>query len=206
MSLTLPGDVQFNDRGLVTAVAQDWATGTVLMVAHMNQEALELTVSTGEAHFWSRSRQQLWRKGETSGNLLRVERLQLDCDGDAVLLSVRPQGPACHLGRRACFGEPGILTDALQATLESRQLSPTPDSYSSKLLRAGIPAICRKVGEEATEVILAAHEDGPGELVAEIADLWFHTLVLLVATGHKLDDVLVELAARHERPRPAGET
>ncbi|HVB52900.1 MAG TPA: bifunctional phosphoribosyl-AMP cyclohydrolase/phosphoribosyl-ATP diphosphatase HisIE [Candidatus Acidoferrales bacterium] len=201
MSLTLPAKVRFDDRGLVVAVAQDWATGTVLLVAYMNREALERTAATGEAHFWSRSRQRLWHKGETSGAVLVVERLQVDCDDDALLLSVRPQGPACHLGRRSCFAGPATLTDQLQVTLESRRDDPPEGSYAAELLQQGVPAICRKVGEEATEVILAAHQDDRRQLVGEIADVWFHTLVLLVAKGLKGDDVLRELAARVGRPR-----
>lgn len=203
MSLTLPAQVRFDDRGLVVAVAQDWATGTVLMVAYMDLEALERTIATGEAHFWSRSRQRLWHKGETSGAVLVVERLQVDCDEDAVLLSVRTQGPTCHLGRRSCFAESATLTDHLQATLESRRDAPPESSYTAQLLRAGVPAICRKVGEEATEVILAAHQDDRSQLAAEVADLLFHSLVLLVAVGLKADDVLIELAARVGRPRRA---
>ena len=206
MTLTMPANVRFDDRGLVVAVAQDWATGTVLMVAFMDLEALEYTVATGEAHFWSRSRQRLWRKGETSGAVLVVERLQVDCDRDTVLLSVRPQGPTCHLGRQSCFAEPATLFDHLQATLEHRREDPPADSYSAELLLGGAPAICRKVGEEATEVILAAHQDAPQELAAEIADLWFHTLVLLVAKGLRSDDVLHELADRVGRPRRDSES
>ena len=143
MRVTLPADVRFDDRGLVVAVAQDWATGTVLMVGSMDREALLRTIATGEAYFWSRSRRQLWHKGETSGNFLVVERIQTDCDDDAILLSVRPKGPTCHLGRRACFPEPGTLTDHLQSTLESRRDSLPETSYTAELLRAGLPAICR---------------------------------------------------------------
>lgn len=203
MSIAVPAQVRFDDRGLVVAVAQDWSTGTVLMIAYMDREALERTVATGEAHFWSRSRQRLWKKGESSGAVLLVERLQVDCDDDAVLLSVRPQGPSCHLGRRSCFAEPATVTDHLQATLASRRQEAPEGSYTGELLRAGTPAICRKVGEEATEVILAAHQDDPTQLVGEVADLWFHTLLLLVSAGLRADDVFLELAARVGRPRRA---
>ena len=201
MSLTFPAEARFDDQGLLVAVAQDWATGTVLMIAFMDRQALERTVETGEAHFWSRSRLRLWHKGETSGAVLEVERLQLDCDGDTVLLSVHPKGPTCHLGRRSCFAEPAILVDQLQATLESRREARPEGSYTAELLSGGLAVICRKVGEEATEVILAAHQDDRQQLVAEVADLWFHTLLLLVSEGLKVDDVLGELAARVGRPR-----
>ncbi|MGA7172479.1 MAG: bifunctional phosphoribosyl-AMP cyclohydrolase/phosphoribosyl-ATP diphosphatase HisIE, partial [Candidatus Dormiibacterota bacterium] len=173
----------------------------VLMVGYMDREALHRTVASGEVYFWSRSRRQLWHKGETSGNFLVVEQIQMDCDDDAILISVRPKGPTCHLGRRACFAEPGILTDHLQSTLESRRDASPENSYTAELFQAGLPAICRKVGEEATEVILAAHQDDRAQLVAEVADLWYHTLVLLVSAGLSVDAVLYELASRVGRPR-----
>ncbi|HVC39188.1 MAG TPA: bifunctional phosphoribosyl-AMP cyclohydrolase/phosphoribosyl-ATP diphosphatase HisIE [Candidatus Dormibacteraeota bacterium] len=200
MTLAFPSAARFDDRGLLVAVAQEWVSGRVLMVAFMNREALERTVATGEAHFWSRSRRRLWRKGETSGALLLVDQLQLDCDGDAVLLSVRPQGPTCHLGRRSCFPAPATLSDRLQATLEDRRRLLPSGSYTARLLRGGIPAISRKVGEEATEVIVAAHQDDSTQLVAEVADLWFHTLLLLVAKGLSGDEIRAELAGRLGKP------
>ena len=196
MSLPIPEVVRFDGAGLVTAIAQDERTGTVLMVAYMDQTALARTAETGQAHFWSRSRQRLWRKGETSGHVLTVSRIQADCDGDALLLSVRPQGPACHLGRRSCFPEAAAVLDELHDTLEARQRQAPPGSYTAALLQAGVPGICRKVGEEATEVILAAYEDDPDHLVAEVADLWFHTLVLLTSRGRGVQAVLEELTRR----------
>ncbi len=188
--------MRFDAQGLVVAVAQDAVSGTVLMVAYMDRIALERTLETGQAHFWSRSRQRLWRKGESSGNGLEVDSLQTDCDGDAVLLSVRPAGPTCHLGRRSCFAEPATTIDQLQETLARRRQSPAPDSYTATLLAAGIPAIARKVGEEAIEVILAAHEPDLPHLVAEVADVWYHTAVLLLAHGLRIHEVLAELRSR----------
>jgi len=200
VGLTLPREVNFDDLGLAVAVAQDHVDGTVLMVAFMNQEALSLTLATGEAHFWSRSRQRLWRKGETSGAVLHVTQIQVDCDSDAILLSVRPDGPTCHLGRRSCFVEPAVLVDQLQATLDDRREQRPAASYTTELFQVGAPAISRKIGEEATEVILAAYEGDQDHLVAEVADLWFHTMVLLVSRKLRISDVLGELARRRGAP------
>lgn len=192
-----PSDpVRYDQQGLVVAVAQDSATGSVLMVAYMNAEALRLTQETGEAHFWSRSRQRLWRKGESSGAVLRVDRVQADCDGDALLLAVRPLGPACHLGRRSCFPDPAIVLDELDSVLRQRQASAPSKSYTARLLAAGPSGVSRKVGEEAVEVILAAHQPDPESLVAEVADLWYHSAVLLLSRGLGLGAVLEELRAR----------
>ena len=191
----------FDERGLIVAVAQDGATGTVLMVAYMDQEALARTVASGEAHFWSRSRQALWHKGETSGNVLHVEQIQADCDADALLLSVHPSGPACHTGQRSCFSGPATILDRLDATLRDREAQRPTGSYSSKLFEAGRPAILRKVGEESVEVLLAGSGEGDEALTNEVADLWFHTGVLLRERGLSLDAVLRVLAERH-RPSP----
>ena len=196
MKLDRPQAVKFDERGLVTAVVQDSRTGTVLMVANMDREALELTLATGQVHFWSRSRKRLWRKGETSGAILEVDGVQADCDGDCLLVAARPMGPTCHLGRRSCFGEPAILLDQLQQTLESRRQSAPPGSYTAELFAAGEPGISRKIGEEAVEVILAAHQPDQGQLVAEVADLWFHAMVLLAARGLSPTDVFAELKRR----------
>ena len=196
MNLDGAADVRFDERGLVTAVVQDSLTGTVLMVAYMDREALELTLATGQAHFWSRSRQRLWRKGETSGAILEVDEVRVDCDSDCLLVAARPMAPTCHLGRRSCFGEPAILLDQLQQTLESRRRSAPPGSYTGALFAAGEPGISRKIGEEAVEVILAAHQADQGQLIAEVADLWFHAMVLLTARGLSPADVFAELKRR----------
>jgi phosphoribosyl-ATP pyrophosphohydrolase/phosphoribosyl-AMP cyclohydrolase len=187
----------FDERGLIVAVAQDGATGTVLMVAYMDREALARTVETGEAHFWSRSRQALWHKGATSGNVLHVEEIQADCDADALLLSVHPLGPACHTGQRSCFAQPVTILDQLDATLQAREAQRPSGSYSAKLFDGGRPAILRKVGEESVEVLLAGVAEGDDALTNEVADLWFHTTVLLRERGLSPGAVLEVLAQRH---------
>jgi phosphoribosyl-ATP pyrophosphohydrolase/phosphoribosyl-AMP cyclohydrolase len=187
----------FDDRGLIVAVAQDGATGTVLMVAYMDREALARTVASGEAHFWSRSRQALWHKGATSGNVLHVEEIQADCDANALLLSVHPTGPACHTGQRSCFAEPATTIDQLDATLRDREAQRPAGSYSAKLFDGGRAAILRKVGEESVEVLLAGAQETDEALTNEVADLWFHTAVLLRERGLSLAAVLEVLAQRH---------
>jgi phosphoribosyl-AMP cyclohydrolase / phosphoribosyl-ATP pyrophosphohydrolase len=191
-----PAALTFDNSGLIVAIAQDTATGTVLMVAYMDREALARTVETGEAHFWSRGRRALWKKGETSGNVLYVDSIQADCDGDALLLGVRPSGPACHTGARACFAEPAILLDQLQATIHDRNLSRPAGSYTAQLLDQGRAQILRKVGEEAIEVIVAADHESGDALVREVADLWYHAMVLLEERGLDASAVLRELAVR----------
>jgi len=186
----------FDDRGLIVAIAQDLATGAVLMVAYMDREALARTVETGEAYFWSRTRQAVWHKGATSGNVLHVEEIQADCDADALLLSVHPSGPACHTGQRACFAAPVTILDQLDATLRERQTQRPPGSYSATLFDGGRAAILRKVGEEAVEVLLAGAQESDEALTNEVADLWFHTAVLLRERGISLAAVLEVLAQR----------
>ena len=191
------GSLTFDERGLIVAVAQDRATGTVLMVAYMDREALARTVDSGEAHFWSRSRQAPWHKGATSGNVLHVEEIQADCDADALLLSVHPAGPACHTGQRSCFAEPVTILDQLDATLRDREAQRPLGSYSAKLFDGGRAAILRKVGEESIEVLLAGVQESDEALINEVADLWFHTAVLLRDRGLSPDAVLGVLAQRH---------
>ncbi|GIU94765.1 MAG: histidine biosynthesis bifunctional protein HisIE [Gaiellaceae bacterium] len=169
---------------LRAAIVQDAASGRVLMLAWMDDDALRLTRETGEAHFFSRSRKRLWRKGETSGNTLAVEELREDCDGDAILVRVRPAGPACHTGAVSCFAP------WLWRTVAERAATRPAGSYVASLLEAGVEAAARKVGEEALEVALAAVGEDDERLVSEIADLWFHTYVLLAARG--LDPAAVE--------------
>jgi len=192
----------FDERGLIVAVAQDRATGTVLMVAYMDRDALARTVETGEAHFWSRSRQALWHKGATSGNVLHVEEVEADCDADALLVSVHPSGPACHTGQRACFAQPVTIIDQLDATLRERQAQRPQGSYSASLFDGGRAAILRKVGEEAVEVLLAGAQESDEALTNEVADLWFHTGVLLRERGLSLAGVLEVLAERHRKLSP----
>jgi phosphoribosyl-AMP cyclohydrolase / phosphoribosyl-ATP pyrophosphohydrolase len=192
-----PDSLTYDENGLIVTVVQDSATGTVLMVAYANREAVARTIETNEAYFWSRSRNELWRKGETSGNVLHVEAMQADCDGDALLLSVHASGPACHTGRRSCFAEPATITDELDATLADRREHRPNGSYAADLFTKGRSAILRKVGEEAVEVLLAGAQEGDGALVHEVADLWFHTAVLLRERGLSAEAVLRELAERH---------
>jgi phosphoribosyl-ATP pyrophosphohydrolase/phosphoribosyl-AMP cyclohydrolase len=175
---------------LRAAVVQDAATGRVLMLAWMDDDALRLTRDTGEAHFWSRSRRSLWHKGETSGNTLAVEELSEDCDGDAILLRVRPNGPTCHTGARTCFAP------ALWRTVAERAQQRPPGSYVAALLDDGVRAVAQKLGEEAVEAALAAVAEDDERLVSELADLWFHSFVLLAARGLDPADVEDELARR----------
>ena len=179
---------------LRAAVVQDAATGRVLMLAWMDAEAERRTRETGEAWFWSRSRQELWRKGATSGNVLHVEELRDDCDGDALLLRVRADGPACHTGSVSCFAPP------LWRTISERARERPSGSYVASLLDAGVPACARKVGEEAAETLTAALAETDDRLVEESADLLFHLYVLLAARGIDVTRVEDELS-RRARPR-----
>lgn len=169
---------------LRAAVVQDATTGDVLMLAWMDDEALRRTRETGEAHFWSRSRRSLWRKGDTSGNTLAVEELREDCDADAVLLRVRPAGPACHTGAESCFAP------WLWRTIVERARTRPQGSYVAGLLDRGVGACAQKLGEEGVEAALAGVAENDHRLVAEIADVWFHSYVLLAARG--LDPAAVE--------------
>jgi phosphoribosyl-ATP pyrophosphohydrolase/phosphoribosyl-AMP cyclohydrolase len=210
-----PDDVRFDDRGLTPAVIQDAGDGAVLMVGYMNAEALARTLRTGDIWFWSRSRAELWHKGETSGNYLRLVDLRVDCDGDALLVRATPAGPTCHTGERSCFSgrissdvahtepvpRPATALDALWAVIEERRAHPEAGSYTNHLLTNGVDRIGRKIGEEAAETIIAAKNHTPIELGKEIADLLYHTLVLMAAEGVSLHDVYAELASRHGAPR-----
>ena len=208
-----PDELTFDDRGLIPAVVQEADTGEVLMVAWMDRVALDATLKSGLSHFWSRSRETLWRKGETSGHVQHVERVYVDCDADVLLVQVHQDGVACHTGHRTCFfrgldgdgdvAPPSNMLERLEQTIASRKASPVAGSYVASLLAKGEAAVCRKIGEEATEVILAAlGGEGDQRLVAETADLWFHSLVLLGARGIGVKEVLQELARRHH-PRLA---
>ena len=208
-----PRSLKYDDRGLLPVIAQDEASGAVLMLAYADHEAVEKTVATGQAHFWSRSRRELWHKGATSGNTLDVVEALADCDRDALLLRVRPAGPACHRGTRSCF-EPNparFELGWLWRVLEERRASGDDSSYTARLLAKGLPRVAQKVGEEATETVIAAltaaaagaadgvvDEGGANEeLVGEASDLVYHLLVLLLASGVEPDAVAAELAGRH---------
>lgn len=174
-------DVTFPEDGLVPCVVQHADTGRVLMLAYMDSEALEATVATGLGHFHSRSRQRLWQKGETSGNVLRVVSLAPDCDGDAILMLALPTGPACHTGTESCFDGAAPTLCELSATIAERAASAGERSYVAGLLAEARDSRQRKVVEEAVETILA--EPGSDHLVSEVADLWFHSMVLLQGDG-----------------------
>lgn len=198
-------DLIFDAAGLIPAVVQDFFTRDVLTVAYMNRESLAITLAEGRTCFWSRSRQELWRKGETSGNVQYVVSVRADCDGDALVVEVVKDGPACHLGTDSCFTKQlfkdesvqRFTLDALYALLCERNERRPEGSYTTYLFAEGTEKILKKVGEEATEVIIAAMKGDEGETVYEIADLCYHVLVLMAASGIGLDEVRAELADRH---------
>jgi phosphoribosyl-ATP pyrophosphohydrolase/phosphoribosyl-AMP cyclohydrolase len=189
-------------EGLVPAIVQDSATLQVLMLAYMDRAALEETLASGEATFFSRSRGERWRKGETSGHRIRVDSVSLDCDGDTLLLRATPQGPACHLGVETCFGEGlsrGIgQLGVLQRTIAARADNASDESYTARLLAKGVKRIAQKVGEEGVETALAGVAGEVGELHDEAADLLYHLAVLLHARGSSMTAVAEVLAARAE--------
>lgn len=227
--------VKFDAAGLVPVVVTATTSGRPLMLAYADRQALQRTIETGQAHFHSRSRDALWRKGETSGNTMEVTSVALDCDSDALCYEVNPSGPACHTGAASCFFdivwgesmwggdrgarggpelgcEPGHsvgerqpvpstttqILEELSAVIEQRKREMPEGSYVARLLKGGPGAAARKVGEEAVEAILAALAEDDSRLINEVADLWFHSLVLLAARGRGLDDVCAELAARRK--------
>jgi phosphoribosyl-ATP pyrophosphohydrolase/phosphoribosyl-AMP cyclohydrolase len=195
-------DIAFDENGLAPCVVQDWRTGEVLTLAYVNEEALRRTRATGEMHFWSRSRGELWRKGETSGNVQRVRELRVDCDGDALLALVEPAGPACHTGARTCFhnGEldppaPHEALPALERVIEERRSSAPHGSYTAELL-ADPPRIGDKLREEAAEVAVAASDESEDRLAEEAADVIYHLAVLLASRGLTLEDAFGVLNGR----------
>ncbi|MDX6568245.1 MAG: phosphoribosyl-AMP cyclohydrolase / phosphoribosyl-ATP pyrophosphohydrolase [Gaiellales bacterium] len=190
------GALRYDDAGLVTCVCQDATTGAVLMVAWATREALELTLTTGHATFWSRSRGELWEKGATSGNTLDVVELVADCDGDTVLALCNPRGPACHTGAETCFGPGRALLDTLARTIRERAGSDPRESFVARQLGGPREHVARKVGEEVVEVLLAPA--GSDDLVGEVADLWFHSMLLLARDGLDPLAPLAVLARRHE--------
>jgi phosphoribosyl-ATP pyrophosphohydrolase/phosphoribosyl-AMP cyclohydrolase len=198
-------EVAFDERGLVPCVVQDWRTGEVLTVAYMNREALQRTVQTGEMHFWSRSREELWHKGETSGNVQALKAMRLDCDGDTLLALVEPAGPACHTGERTCFhrGEtdhvvPFEVLPGLERTIAQRQRDRPEGSYTSRLLDDP-ELIGAKVQEEAEEVARAAREESDERVAEEAADVLYHLAVLLRGRGLDLADAQEVLDGRRQR-------
>jgi phosphoribosyl-ATP pyrophosphohydrolase/phosphoribosyl-AMP cyclohydrolase len=197
---------KFSADGLIPAVVQDARTREVLTVAYMNQEALRLTLEERETYFWSRSRQALWHKGETSGNSQKVLKVSLDCDNDTVLVEVEPAGPACHTGSYSCFGvQPGLesVLNELYSVIERRKEERPDGSYTTNLFNSGLDKILKKVGEEATETIVAA-KNNDGRLSSETADLLYHLLVLLVERGISLDEISRELKQRRKGKKDGG--
>jgi phosphoribosyl-ATP pyrophosphohydrolase/phosphoribosyl-AMP cyclohydrolase len=205
-------EARFGADGLIPVVAQDELNGNLLMLAWANREALERTAETGQAHYWSRSRQALWRKGESSGHEQRVSEIRLDCDGDAILYRVAQAGTACHTGQPTCFStrlvaggkqvegaDPGgHLLTRLAQTIAGRAASGRAESYTAKLLDQGVAKVAQKVGEEAVEVVVAATAESAERLASESADLLYHLLVLLRARGVEFTDVLQALQAREK--------
>ena len=197
--------LKYDDRGLIPAVVIDTETRRVLMVAYMNEESLRLSMEKGLTCFYSRSRRQLWTKGETSGNFQHIVSITADCDRDTLLVEVRKDGPACHLGTDSCFetplyeGEetPAFAYEDLMAMLRGRKEMPKEGSYTTYLFEKGVDKILKKVGEESTEVIIAAKAEDKAETVYEIADLAYHVMVLMVEAGISLEDITAELASRH---------
>ena len=197
--------LKFDANGLIPAVVQDFYTKKVLTVAYMNRESLEITLREKRTCFWSRSRKELWRKGETSGNVQHVVSVTADCDADALVVEVIKNGPACHLGTDSCFTNllfenetvQRFSLDALYGLLEGRNKERPEGSYTTYLFEKGREKILKKVGEECTEVIIGAMKDSREETIYEISDLCYHVLVLMVESGITLDDIRRELASRH---------
>lgn len=197
--------LKFDEKGLIPAVVVDALSKKVLTVAYMNRESLEISMKEGKTCFWSRSRQELWRKGETSGNFQHIVSITADCDRDALTVEVLKDGPACHLGTESCFDETvyqseenhGFSIDGLMELLEGRKADKPEGSYTTYLFEKGLDKILKKVGEESTEVIIAAKAEDKKETIYEIADLAYHVLVLMVEAGISLEDVRKELASRH---------
>lgn len=195
----------YDENGLIPAIVQDETSGKVLMLAYMNEEALGKTLETKETWFYSRSRQELWHKGATSGNTQVVKGVALDCDGDALLVTVSPAGPACHTGEVACFFNPllenvgtkrEVIHDIINI-IEDRRQNPLEGSYTTYLFNEGIDKVLKKVGEEATEVVIGAKNDDKDEIKWEVSDLIYHTLVLLNMTDVSVSDIKDELHERH---------
>lgn len=209
--------LRFNDAGLIPAIAQDWLDGAVLMVAWMNRNSLELTLSSGEAHYWSRSRQELWHKGATSGHTQTVRQIRYDCDADVILLTIEQRGDvACHTGARSCFFEdgdhrseggplalppPADACTELMRVIEDRRENPEEGSYTNKLLDGGDNRILKKIGEESAEFVMACKDDNPEEIAGEAADILFHMQVALAHHGVSWRQVQEVLAARRGAPR-----
>lgn len=198
-------ELKFNCDGLIPAIVTDFYTKKVLMLAYMNEESLKISMEEGKTCFFSRSRQKLWRKGETSGNFQHIQSIKTDCDRDTLLISVIKDGPACHTGSESCFTEDiwnagensDFSVEALYELIRGRKVNKKEGSYTTYLFDKGLDKILKKVGEESTEVIIAAKDSDKGETVYEIADLMYHVLVLMVEAGIDIKDIMCELQKRH---------
>ena len=198
-------DLKFDEKGLIPAVVVDTYSKKVLTVAYMNKESLQISMEEGRTCFWSRSRQELWRKGDTSGNVQHIVSIVADCDRDALTVEVVKEGPACHLGTESCFNDVVYLNpaynqfsmDNLFEMLEGRKANMPEGSYTTYLFEKGIDKILKKIGEECTEVIIASKAEDKAETIYEIADLAYHVMVMMVEQGISLEDVRKELASRH---------
>lgn len=198
-------ELKFDEKGLIPAIVVDAESGKVLTLAYMNRESLKISMEEGRTCFWSRSRQELWRKGETSGNIQHIVSITADCDRDALTVAVVKEGPACHLGTDSCFNDLVYVNpeyspfslEGLMELLKGRKEEKPEGSYTTYLFEKGLDKILKKVGEESTEVIIAAKAEDRRETIYEIADLAYHVMVLMVEAGISLEDVKRELAGRH---------
>ena len=197
-------ELRFDEKGLIPAIVVDDETGKVLTLAYMNRESLAISMEKGLTCFWSRSRQELWLKGETSGNYQHIVSITADCDGDALEVRVKKDGPACHTGEESCFhnlvlgeNKEKFKLEGLYQLLQSRKKELPEGSYTTYLFQKGLDKILKKVGEESTEVIIAGKAEDKAETIYEIADLAYHVLVLMVQMGISVEDIRAELASRH---------
>lgn len=198
-------ELKFDENGLIPAIVQDFYTKKVLTLAYMNQESLEISLREGRTCFYSRSRQELWRKGETSGNVQQIVGITADCDQDALVVEVIKSGPACHTGEESCFFNPIFISeelrqfsyDGLYSMIEGRKKEVKEGSYTTYLFQKGLEKILKKIGEECTEVIIAGSKKDKEETIYEIADLAYHVMVMMVELGINLEEVTSELAKRH---------
>ncbi|ADH61490.1 phosphoribosyl-ATP diphosphatase [Thermoanaerobacter mathranii subsp. mathranii str. A3] len=202
--------LKFDEKGLIPTIVQDYNTKQVLMLAYMNEESLKLSLEKGETYFFSRSRKEIWHKGETSGNTQKIKNIFYDCDGDALLIEVEPKGPACHTGNVSCFYRSFLgevknydmeILKKLYERVKDRKTNPVEGSYTNYLFEKGIDKILKKIGEETTEVVIASKNDSREEIVYEVSDLLYHLIVLLVDKGIKLEDVYGELGRRYYKPK-----
>ena len=197
--------LKFDEKGLIPAVIVEAGTHRLLMVAYMNRESLKISMETGKTCFWSRSRQELWTKGETSGNYQHIVSITADCDLDTLKVVVEKDGPACHTGAETCFFNPvyqsdeksDFTLDALMELIRGRKTNPQEGSYTTYLFQKGLDKILKKIGEESTEVIIAAKDNDPKEAIYEISDLVYHVMVMMIEQGISLEDIRRELASRH---------